>query len=183
LRPKCRRKPRGEVEEEVEIARKRSSPSTIERACKGSGLRMTAPRRLIARVLSEAGDHPDVVELHRRVSAHDARIALSTVYRTVRLLMEHGILERHAFGDGRARYEHAPREHHDHLIDLTDGKVMEFQSDEIERLQAEIARKLGYRIVSHRLELYAVPLDAPWDEAGGSLPAGGAAIPKRDEPK
>ena len=133
----------------------------IERACAREGLRMTGQRRVIARVLSEADDHPDVVELHRRAQALDGRIALSTVYRTVKLFEDSGIIERHEFRDGRARYEQAPGEHHDHLINLSTGDVVEFHSEEIERLQAEIARRLGYRLVSHRLELYAVPLDQP----------------------
>ncbi|WP_245280536.1 MULTISPECIES: Fur family transcriptional regulator [Chelatococcus] len=123
---------------------------------------MTGPRRVIAKVLGDADDHPDVVELHRRAAAVDERISLSTVYRTVKLFEDKGIIERHQFGDGRARYERAPKEHHDHLIDMNTGDVIEFHSEEIERLQAEIARRLGYRLVHHRLELYAVPLE---DEA------------------
>ncbi|MDJ1158746.1 Fur family transcriptional regulator [Chelatococcus sp. SYSU_G07232] len=136
-----------------------SKPNAIERACVERGLRMTGQRRIIARVIGEAHDHPDVVELHRRAAAVDERISLSTVYRTVKLLEDQGIVERHEFGDGRARYERVPKEHHDHLIDLKTGDVIEFHSEEIERLQAEIARRLGYRLVHHRLELYAVPLD------------------------
>ncbi|MBB4016873.1 MULTISPECIES: Fur family transcriptional regulator [Chelatococcus] len=120
---------------------------------------MTGPRRVIAKVLGDADDHPDVVELHRRAAAVDERISLSTVYRTVKLFEDKGIIERHQFGDGRARYERAPKEHHDHLIDMNTGDVIEFHSEEIERLQAEIARRLGYRLVHHRLELYAVPLE------------------------
>nr|PZN42062.1 MAG: transcriptional repressor [Pseudomonadota bacterium] len=122
-------------------------------------MRMTGPRRVIAKVLGDATDHPDVVELHRRAAAVDERISLSTVYRTVKLFEDQGIIERHQFGDGRARYERAPKEHHDHLIDMNTGDVIEFHSEEIERLQAEIARRLGYRLVHHRLELYAVPLE------------------------
>ena len=120
---------------------------------------MTGQRRVIARVLGEAEDHPDVVELHRRAAGVDDRISLSTVYRTVKLFETEGIIEKHAFRDGRARYERAAGEHHDHLIDLASGKVIEFHSEEIEALQTEIARRLGFRLVSHRLELYAVPLD------------------------
>ena len=120
-------------------------------------MRLTGQRRLIAEVLAEAHDHPDVPELHRRVAARDKGISLATVYRTVKRLEETGILERHAFRDGRARYEAAPNKHHDHLIDLETGKVIEFRSEEIERLQAEIARQLGYELVGHRLELYARP--------------------------
>ncbi len=120
---------------------------------------MTGPRKVIARVLSEASDHPDVEELHRRAAAVDPRISLSTVYRTVRLLEETGILTRHDFGDGRARYEIEPDEHHDHLIDLKSGRVIEFHDAEIERLQEEVARRLGYRLVSHRMELFALPLE------------------------
>lgn len=111
-------------------------------------------------VLSDSSDHPDVVELFRRVTAIEPTISLATVYRTVHLLREKGVLERHTFGDGRARYETAPREHHDHLIDLETGNVIEFQSEEIERLQEEIARKHGFAIVSHRLEIYVRPLKA-----------------------
>lgn len=131
----------------------------IEEACLARGMRMTEQRRIIARVLDAAADHPDVDELHRRAHAIDPNISLSTVYRTMRLFEDAGIIARHAFGAGRARYEPLPETHHDHLIDLRTGAVVEFQSEEIERLQAEIARKLGYRLVDHRLELYCVPLD------------------------
>ncbi|MFC0220710.1 Fur family transcriptional regulator [Pseudochelatococcus lubricantis] len=120
---------------------------------------MTGQRRVIAKVIAEADDHPDVVELHRRATVVDENISLSTVYRTVKLFEDQGIIERHQFGDGRARYESAPAVHHDHLIDMNTGAVIEFHSDEIEALQAEIARKLGYRLVHHRLELYALPID------------------------
>lgn len=121
-------------------------------------MRMTGQRRVIARVLSQAKDHPDVEEVHRRVNEEDRSISLSTVYRTVRLFEEAGILERHEFGDGRARYEEVAKEHHDHLIDMHSGKVIEFQNEEVERLQEAIARKLGYKLIDHRMELYAVPL-------------------------
>lgn len=121
-------------------------------------MRMTGQRRTIARILSDASDHPDAEEVHRRVSAEDGGISLSTVYRTVRLFEEAGILARHEFGDGRARYEQAPREHHDHLIDVDTGTVIEFHSEEIEKLQEQVARKLGYKLIDHRLELYGVPL-------------------------
>ncbi|WP_188612753.1 Fur family transcriptional regulator [Chelatococcus reniformis] len=120
---------------------------------------MTGQRRTIARVLGEAADHPDVEELHRRAAVLDERISLSTVYRTVKLLEDQGIIARHEFGGGRARYERAARAHHDHLINIRTGEVIEFQSGEIERLQAEIAKQLGYRLVHHRLDLFAVPLD------------------------
>ena len=133
--------------------------SIIEEACLAKGMRMTEQRRVIARVLSGAHDHPDVEELYRRAAAIDDKISISTVYRTVKMLEDAGIIERHDFGDGRARYEQMPDEHHDHLIDLRTGRVMEFRSEEIERLQEEMARRLGYRLVGHRLELYAVPLD------------------------
>jgi Fur family ferric uptake transcriptional regulator len=122
-------------------------------------MRMTEQRRTIARVLAQADDHPDVEELYRRCSGVDERISMSTVYRTVRLFEDAGIIERHDFREGRARYEQVPESHHDHLINLRDGTVVEFTSDEIEKLQAEIARKLGYKLVDHRLELYCVPLD------------------------
>lgn len=130
----------------------------IERACREKGLRMTGQRRIIARILDDAADHPDVVELHRRAAAVDDRISLSTVYRTVKLFENQGIIERLDFRDGRSRYEQAAREHHDHLINLETGAVIEFHSDEIEALQDAIAKKLGYKVVYHRLELYAVPL-------------------------
>jgi Fur family ferric uptake transcriptional regulator len=131
----------------------------IEARCVASGMRMTEQRRVIARVLSTADDHPDVEELHRRCAAIDDRISLSTVYRTMKLFEDAGIIERHDFREGRARYEQAPKDHHDHLIDVRSGDVIEFSSEEIERLQSEVARRLGYRLVGHRLELYAVPLD------------------------
>ena len=137
----------------------------LERLCGEKGIRMTEQRRVIAKLLSVASDHPDVQELHRRASAVDSRISIPTVYRTVRLFEEAGILERHDFRDGRARYEMAPDEHHDHLIDLSTGKVIEFQNDKIEELQREIARRLGYRLADHRLELYGVPLDEAKDDA------------------
>lgn len=121
-------------------------------------MRMTDQRRVIARILSEAEDHPDVEEVHQRASALDNRISLSTVYRTVRLFEEAGILARHVFGDGRARYERAPREHHDHLIDVETGAVIEFHNEQIEKLQEAIARELGYKLIDHRLELFGVAL-------------------------
>ena len=126
--------------------------------CREFGLRLTGPRRIIMQVLFDSSDHPDVVELHRRVTAIEPTISLATVYRTVNLLREKGVLERHTFGDGRARYETTPREHHDHLINVETGSVIEFQSEEIERLQEEIARKHGFTIVSHKLEIYVRPL-------------------------
>jgi len=119
---------------------------------------MTGQRRVIARVLSEAEDHPDVEEVYRRASAIDPKISIATVYRTVRLFEESGILERHDFGDGRARYERHPTQHHDHLIDANTGRVIEFQSDEIEALQREIAKRLGFTLTGHRLELFGVPM-------------------------
>ena len=134
--------------------------SDIETLAAKAGIRMTDQRRVIARVLSEAQDHPDVEEVYKRAVAEDEAISIATVYRTVRLFEEAGILTRHDFGDGRARYEPAPDDHHYHLIDIQSGKVIEFTNDEIERLQHEVAEKLGYKLVDHRLELYAVPLDA-----------------------
>ena len=121
------------------------------------GLRMTDQRRVIARVLGDAFDHPDVEELYARAARIDARISLATVYRTVKLFEEAGLLERHEFGDGRARYEDAERDHHDHLIDVTTGQVIEFVDPEIEALQEKIAARLGYRLIGHRLELLGVP--------------------------
>ena len=132
----------------------------IEKLCVDKGMRMTEQRRVIARVVSASHDHPDVEELHRRAVAVDPHISIATVYRTVRLFEEAGILERHDFRDGRSRYEEVPETHHDHLIDMKSGKVIEFVEPEIERLQHEIARKLGYKLVDHRLELYGIPLDA-----------------------
>ncbi len=134
------------------------TPTTLELECAKRGMRMTEQRRIIARVLSDSEDHPDVDELHRRAAAIDDKISISTVYRTVKLFEDAGIIARHDFGDGRARYEQAPSEHHDHLIDLKTGRVIEFQSAEIEALQAEVARRLGFRLVDHRLELYGVPI-------------------------
>ena len=135
----------------------------IEQLCAERGLRMTGQRRVIAEVLSSARDHPDVEELHRRAMDIDPNVSIATVYRTVRLFEEAGILERHDFGDGRARYEQVTEDHHDHLIDARSGKVIEFVSPEIEALQEKIAADLGYRLVGHRLELYAVPIDATDD--------------------
>jgi Fe2+/Zn2+ uptake regulation proteins len=137
------------------------SPITpLEEQCAAKGMRMTEQRRVIARVLDAATDHPDVEEVYRRASAIDANISISTVYRTVKLFEDAGIIARHDFRDGRSRYETVPDEHHDHLIDLRSGAVIEFRNEEIEALQEIIARRLGYRLVDHRLELYAVPLDA-----------------------
>jgi Fur family ferric uptake transcriptional regulator len=130
----------------------------LEKICADKGMRMTEQRRVIARVLSEASDHPDVEEIHRRAAAIDPKISIATVYRTMRLFEEAGVVERHDFQDGRSRYEEAQEGHHDHLIDLKSGRVIEFVSEEIERLQQKIAEKHGYRLVAHRLELYGVPL-------------------------
>ena len=132
--------------------------ANIEALCAAKGMRMTEQRRTIARVLAAADDHPDVEELYRRCAKVDDRISISTVYRTVRLFEDAGIIERHDFREGRARYETSPESHHDHLINLRNGEVIEFTSEDIERLQAEVARRLGYKLVDHRLELYAVPL-------------------------
>ena len=133
--------------------------SNIEAQCAAKGMRMTEQRRVIARVLADSADHPDVEELYRRCAEVDKNISISTVYRTVKLFEDAGIIERHDFREGRARYEQIPEAHHDHLINLRTGEVIEFQSEEIERLQTEVARRLGYRLIEHRLELYAVPLD------------------------
>jgi Fur family ferric uptake transcriptional regulator len=131
---------------------------SITARCADQGLRMTGPRRVIADVLERSNDHPDVDELYRRISAVDPRISLATVYRTVKLFEEHGILEKVDFGDGRARYEDAERDHHDHLIDLNTGQVIEFIDPEIEALQEKIAARLGYKLKGHKLELYGVPI-------------------------
>ena len=131
----------------------------LEQLCADKGLRITEQRRIIAKVLSDSDDHPDVEMLHARASVVDPKISIATVYRTVRLFEEAGILDRHDFGDGRARYEAAPEAHHDHLIDVESGKVVEFVDPELEALQKQIAEKLGYRLVDHRMELYGVRLD------------------------
>ena len=131
---------------------------TLEERCVKKGMRMTEQRRTIAQVIEAAEDHPDVEELYRRAAALDARISLSTVYRTLNLFEEAGLVTKHDFKDGRARFEPIPDEHHDHLIDIRTGKVIEFRNEEIEAIQDVIAKRLGYRLVDHRLELYAVPL-------------------------
>ena len=131
----------------------------LEELCSRMGLRMTDQRRVIAQVLSQSADHPDVEEVHRRAAAIDERISIATVYRTVRLFEDAGILERHDFRDGRSRYEQVSEEHHDHLIDINSGEIIEFRNEDIERLQEIVARELGYRLVDHRLELYGVPLN------------------------
>ena len=131
----------------------------IEKLCAEKNMRMTEQRRVIARVLSAASDHPDVEELHRRAHAVDPHISIATVYRTVRLFEESGIIDRHDFRDGRSRYEEHTEAHHDHLIDMKTGQVIEFVDEEIEALQAAIAKRLGYRLVDHRLELYGVPVE------------------------
>jgi Fur family ferric uptake transcriptional regulator len=131
----------------------------LEALCAERGLRITEQRRVIARVLSESEDHPDVEQLHRRAAAIDPKISIATVYRTVRLFEDAGILDRHDFGDGRSRYEATPEAHHDQLIDVETGRVVEFVDPELEALQRQIAEKLGYRLVDHRMELYGVRLD------------------------
>ena len=134
-------------------------PIDIEALCAQRGLRITEQRRVIARVLSESTDHPDVEKLHDRAAKIDPGISIATVYRTVRLFEEAGILDRHDFGDGRARYEAAPEAHHDHMIDVETGNVIEFVDPELESLQRQIAEKLGFRLVDHRMELFGVKLD------------------------
>jgi Fur family ferric uptake transcriptional regulator len=131
---------------------------TLEELCAERGLRMTDQRRVIARILQDSTDHPDVEELHKRSSAVDPRISIATVYRTVKLFEDAGIIERHDFREGRSRYETVPEEHHDHLINLKTGEVIEFHSAEIEALQEKIAREHGFKLVDHRLELYGIPL-------------------------
>jgi Fur family ferric uptake transcriptional regulator len=132
-------------------------PSRLEQLCLDKGLKMTEQRRIIARVLSDSADHPDVEAVHHRANAIDAKISIATVYRTVRLFEEANILARHDFGDGRARYEEMPADHHDHLIDVSTGQVIEFRNEQIEKLQREVAARLGYNLIDHRLELFAVP--------------------------
>jgi len=133
-------------------------PDRIENLCIEKGLKMTGQRRVIARVLGESHDHPDVEMVHRRAVRIDSKISIATVYRTVRLFEEHKILSRHDFGDGRARYEEVSEHHHDHLINIDSGEIIEFENSEIESLQRAVAQKLGYRLVDHRLELYGVPI-------------------------
>ena len=135
----------------------------LEKLCTEKGMRMTEQRRVIARVLSQADDHPDVEEIHRRAMEIDSNISIATVYRTMRLFEEAGVVERHDFQDGRARYEEATESHHDHLIDLRSGEVIEFVNEEIEALQKKIAEQHGFKLVDHRLELYGVPLDKAKD--------------------
>jgi Fur family ferric uptake transcriptional regulator len=142
------------------------SHSRIERLCADRGLRMTGQRRVIARVLSEARDHPDAEEVYRRAHSVDNRISLSTVYRTVNLFEKKGILERHDFGRGRGQFEEAARGHHDHLIDINTGRVIEFRNEDIEKLQERSARELGFKLVGHRLELYGTPVDKPKKSSG-----------------
>ena len=137
------------------------SPTRIEQLCAEKGLRMTGQRRVIARVLSAARDHPDVEEVYRRSNRVDARISLSTVYRTIKLFEANGFLERHNFGASRGRYEETARRHHDHLIDIESGRVIEFRNEEIERLQERVARELGFELIGHKLELYGIPLKRP----------------------
>ena len=134
--------------------------NTIEEKCKAKGVRLTDQRKIIAQVMSDSKikygskDHPDVDELHKRVSAIDSKISIATVYRTVKLFEESGIVEKHDFKGGKARYEQSPDEHHDHLIDINSGEIVEFVDKEIEKLQNEVAKKLGYKLVDHKLELY-----------------------------
>ena len=132
--------------------------SRIEEKCKQRGVRLTDQRKLVAKVMSESTDHPDVDELHKRVSKLDKKISIATVYRTVKLFEESGIVEKHDFRGGKARYEESPEEHHDHLIDISDGKIIEFVDSDIEKLQEKIAEKLGYKLVDHRLELYGTKI-------------------------
>ncbi len=141
--------------------------SRIEQLCADKGLKMTEQRRVIAQVLSDSTDHPDVDQVYRRATKVDARISIATVYRTVRLFEELNILDRHDFGDGRARYEEAPAEHHDHLIDVKSGYVVEFHNEEIEALQRRVARELGFELVGHRLELFGRRLGGRAGRDGG----------------
>ncbi len=141
------------------MSKKTDIEQSLEEQCAARGLRMTEQRRTIAQIIQNAKNHPDVEELYRLASAIDPRISLSTVYRTLNLFEESGLVEKHDFKDGRARFEPIPDEHHDHLIDVRSGKVIEFRNEEIEAIQELIARRLGYRLVDHRLELYAVPID------------------------
>ena len=140
----------------------------IEERCREKGLKMTEQRRVIARVLSDAHDHPDAGAVYQRAAVIDSRISMATVYRTIRLFEECNVLDRHDFGDGRARYEETSGEHHDHLIDVESGNVIEFQNPDIERLQREVARHLGFKLVDHRLELYGTRVDNKDNNSGDS---------------
>ena len=141
------------------------APSRVEQLCIDNGLKMTDQRRTIARVLSESDDHPDVDQVYRRATQLDSRISIATVYRTVRLFEEANILEKHDFGDGRARYEEVQDDHHDHLIDIKSGKVIEFFNEEMEAMKERIAKELGYELIDHRLELFGKPIRTS-DEGG-----------------
>ncbi|MEJ2408652.1 MAG: Fur family transcriptional regulator [Novosphingobium sp.] len=143
-------------------------PIDIEALCAKRGLRITEQRRVIAKVLSDSTDHPDVEKLHERATAIDPGISIATVYRTVRLFEEAGILDRHDFGDGRARYEAAPEAHHDHMIDVETGAVIEFVDPELEALQRQIAERLGFRLVDHRMELFGVKIEREDGESSRS---------------
>jgi len=131
--------------------------SKIEQLCLNKGMKMTGQRKIIARVLSESNDHPDVEQIHKRSSKADSRISIATIYRTIRLLEENNIIVKHEFADGKARYEQSPQSHHDHLININTGEVVEFRNDEIEKLQKKVAEDHGYNLVDHKLELYVVP--------------------------
>lgn len=152
--------------------------SHLERICVDKGLKMTEQRRVIARVLSDAVDHPDVEAVYQRAVLVDPRISIATVYRTVRLFEDASILERHEFGDGRARYEERSPSHHDHLIDVRTGRVVEFTNEAIEQLQNLVAEQLGYKLVGHRLELYAVPIDEADGQMAGQTPQEGRPAAK-----
>lgn len=157
---------------------RRRMTSHLERICVDKGLKMTEQRRVIARVLSDAVDHPDVEAVYQRAVLVDPRISIATVYRTVRLFEDASILERHEFGDGRARYEERPTSHHDHLIDVRTGRVVEFTNEAIEKLQNVVAEELGYKLVGHRLELYAVPIDEADSQMAGQTPQEGGPAAK-----
>jgi len=152
-------------------------PSRIEQICADKGLKMTEQRRTIAQVLSQSADHPDVDKVYQRAAAIDPRISIATVYRTVRLFEEANILEKHDFGDGRARYEETSDDHHDHLINVKTGEVIEFYNSEIEALKEKIAKELGYDLVDHRLELYATPSA----DAGSENPSGAGDAERQEE--
>lgn len=147
--------------------------SRLERLCHEKGLKMTEQRRVIAQVLSDSDDHPDVERVYQRATEIDSRISIATVYRTVKLFEEAQILERHDFGEGRSRYEETPAEHHDHLIDIKSGEVKEFRNDEIERLQREVAASLGYRLIGHRLELFGIRTESEDTDSAQGAPGSG----------
>jgi Fur family transcriptional regulator, ferric uptake regulator len=154
------------IKEDFRILVGQENTMQLEQLCIERGMKMTEQRRIIARVLSDANDHPDVEDLYQRSVEIDPKISIATVYRTVRLFEEAGLLDRHDFGDGRSRYEQSSDDHHDHLVDVQSRTIIEFHDEEVEKLQREIAARLGYRLIGHRMELYGVKLKNSQEEQG-----------------